>query len=125
MNLKNYLLEYVSSGRGKYSRYKDNLPDDFRELIGFIEALGYEEEEEFDVYTKRKVYFYRDSGGYPVNHNEKWLYAKNPAVGKDEILFIEIETMNGKVSNITKFEIQTPGGVEDINLKEALEYLRK
>lgn len=125
MNLKSYLLEYVSSGRGKYSRYKDNLPDDFIELIGFIEELGYEEEEEFDVYTERKVYFYMDSGGWPKKKGGKWLYAKNPAVGKDEILFIEIETMNGKVSNITKFEIQTPGGVEDINLKEALEYLRK
>jgi hypothetical protein len=124
MNLKNYLLEYISSGRGKYSRYKENLPDDFRELIEFIELLGYKKDYEFDVYTKDKVYFYRDSGGYPVNHNEKWLYAKNPAVGKEEILFIEFEIRNNKVSNISKFEIQSPGGTEEINLKKALEYLR-
>lgn len=90
MNLKNYLLEYVSSGRGRHINNMDNLPDDFRELIEFIEALGYEEEYEFDVFTKDKVYFYRDSGGYPLNRNEKWLYAKNPAAGKDEILFIDI-----------------------------------
>lgn len=123
MNLKNYLLEYVSSGRGRHIKNMDNLPDEFRELVEFIEDLGYEEEDEFDVFTKDKVYFYRDSCGYPVNHNEKWLYVKNPAA-VDEILFMDIEIRNNIVSNIIKYEIQSPNGARDINLKQALEYLR-
>jgi hypothetical protein len=96
MKLKDYILEYVSSGRGK--RYKKNVPitidknTTLKEFIELIEELGYVEKTDLmELFTKGKQDRYAIR--YMSNGVTRVL-VKN--IDKSESVYMRVLFVNGR-----------------------------